>query len=49
MWPNLFASPTVKQQKADVLNKMRVVRPVVETGCAVCVLWSLAARVLQVR
>ena len=32
LWPDLFAKPAILKQRADVLSKMRVVRPVVETG-----------------
>ena len=32
LWPDLFAKPAIQKQRADVLSKMRVVRPVVETG-----------------
>ena len=33
LWPDLFAQPAVKERREEILNKMRVVRPVVETGC----------------
>ena len=32
LWPALFAEPAVQAQKAGVLDAMRVVRPVIETG-----------------
>ena len=34
LWPDLFAQPAVQERREEILNKMRIVRPVVETGCA---------------
>ena len=31
-WPELFAQPEVQAREAEILQKMRTVRPVVETG-----------------
>lgn len=33
LWPDLFAQPAVQERREEILNKMRTVRPVVETGC----------------
>lgn len=32
LWPDMFAQDAVKTQKDDIMEKMRAVRPVVETG-----------------
>lgn len=32
LWPDMFAEDVVKAQKDDIMEKMRAVRPVVETG-----------------
>lgn len=32
LWPDIFSSPLADRQKGKVLEKMRAVRPVVETG-----------------
>ena len=32
-WPDLFSKPDTQAREAEVEQKMRTVRPVVETGC----------------
>ena len=32
-WPELFSQPDVQAREAEIEQKMRTVRPVVETGC----------------
>lgn len=32
LWPEMFKADDVKTQKDEIMEKMRVVRPVVETG-----------------
>ncbi|KAK9839422.1 hypothetical protein WJX81_001239 [Elliptochloris bilobata] len=32
LWPDLFAQPAVQVRRTEILDKMRTVRPVVETG-----------------
>lgn len=32
LWPSIFDTDTARQSKADIMEKMRAVRPVVETG-----------------
>lgn len=33
LWPDVFATPEAEACKEELVEKMRVVRPVVETGC----------------
>lgn len=32
LWPDVFATPEAEARKEELVEKMRVVRPVVETG-----------------
>jgi hypothetical protein len=42
-WPHIFATPEAEVRKAELVEKMRAVRPVVETGCVLAGL-ALALR-----
>ena len=33
VWPEIFTSPAAEARKDELVEKMRAVRPVVETGC----------------
>lgn len=33
LWPEVFETPEAEARKEELVEKMRVVRPVVETGC----------------
>lgn len=35
LWPEYFERPKTQCKKEEVLEQMRVVRPVVETGCVI--------------
>ena len=35
LWPDVFQTPEAESRKGELVEKMRVVRPVVETGCVV--------------
>ena len=35
LWPEVFQTPEAESRKEELVEKMRVVRPVVETGCVV--------------
>ena len=32
LWPSIFKTPAAEARKAELVDKMRAVRPVIETG-----------------
>lgn len=32
-WPDIFAEPEVERREEEIIEKLKIVRPVVETGC----------------
>ena len=32
-WPDIFAKPEVERREEEIIEKLKIVRPVVETGC----------------